>query len=157
MIDLRDVSAFLDGHRLAVVGASDDEKSFGNTVYLALRDHGYDVVAVNPSTSIVAGDPCFASLDAVPGDLDGVVVMVPSGAAVDVVRSALDRGVRDVWLFKGIGGPGALSAEAVQLCEDAGARVIAGACPLMFLEPVGAFHRGHRFVRHLKGAVGTAA
>lgn len=31
--------------------------------------------------------------------------------------------------------------------------VVAGACPLMFLEPVGWFHRVHRAVRRANGAL----
>lgn len=157
MIDPGEVAAFLAGHRFALVGASDDEKSFGNTIYKALRDHGYDVVPVNPNTSVVEGDACVSDLDAVTGELDGVIVMVNATAAVDVVHAAIARGVRDVWLFKGIGAPGALSDEAVRLCKENGVRVIAGACPLMFLEPVGGFHRAHRFFRRLNGGVGRAA
>jgi predicted CoA-binding protein len=157
VIDPRDVSAFLTGHRIALVGASDDKRSFGNTVYLALRDHGFDVVGVNPNTPTVAGDPCVRDLDAVTGELDGVMVMVNADAALDVVRAAIARGVRSIWLFKGLGAPGAVSDEAVKLCEESNVRVVAGACPLMFLEPVGGFHRTHRFFRHLNGSLGRAA
>jgi hypothetical protein len=41
----------------------------------------------------------------------------------------------------------------VQLCREQGIEVIAGACPLTFLEPVGWFHRVHRAVRRRKGAL----
>ena len=58
-----------------------------------------------------------------------------------------------MWLFKGIGGPGALSDEVVRLCEDNGIDVVAGACPLMFLEPVGWFHRLHRSARRHNGSL----
>ena len=45
--------------------------------------------------------------------------------------SAPSRCAARVWLFKGLGGPGALSDEAVQLCHDNKIDVVAGACPLM--------------------------
>jgi hypothetical protein len=35
--------------------------------------------------------------------------------------------------------------------------VVEGACPLMFLEPVGWFHRAHRGIRRIKGDFRTAA
>ena len=59
----------------------------------------------------------------------------------------VDHGIDHIWLFKGLGGPGALSDDALAVCEDRGLDVVAGACPLMFLEPVGGFHRLHRAAR----------
>ena len=35
------------------------------------------------------------------------------------------------------------------LCHEAGVDVVEGACPMMFLEPVGWFHRLHRSMRHV--------
>ncbi|WCO66553.1 CoA-binding protein [Iamia majanohamensis] len=147
------VDGFLAGHRLAVVGASDESSSFGRTIVEALADHGYDVVAVHPTSGPVAGQPCHRTLADVPGDLDGVVVMTSAEAATEVVRDCLDLGVDHVWLFKGLGGPGALSDDAVRLCREHDIDVVAGACPLMFLEPVGWFHKVHRAARHLRGDV----
>ena len=63
--------------------------------------------------------------------------------------------VDHIWLFKGIGGPGAVSDEAVELCRKAHVNVVEGACPLMFLEPVGVAHRVHRGLRHLNGSLSS--
>lgn len=153
MIDTADISAFLAGHRIVVVGASDDRKKFGNTVFRAFRDHGYETVAVNPNAATVEGTTCYSSLTGVPGSIDGVVVMVDRSRSAHVVRDCAARGVRRVWLFKGVGAPGAVSDEALIVCAQSGIEVIAGACPLMFLEPVPAFHKLHRAIRRAKGAV----
>ena len=144
---------FLDLPRLAVVGASADPRKFGNTVYRALRDSGRSVVAVNPGEDIVAGDPCYRSVADVPDGVDGAIVMTSADRAADAVRACLDAGVDRIWLFKGIGGPGSASEEALRLCEDRAAVTIAGACPFMFLEPVGGMHALHRSIRRLRGAV----
>jgi predicted CoA-binding protein len=147
------VQDFLAQTRLAVVGASDAKGSFGGTIYGELRDHGYDVVAVNPGCETVAGAPCYPTLGDVPAALDGVIVMVNRDAAVDVVGDCVTLAIPRVWLFKGLGSPGAVSEEAVRLCQDNDITVIPGACPLMFLDPVGLPHRIHRGVRRLKGAL----
>ncbi len=157
MISTEVVTSFLAGRRLAVVGASDERANFGRTVYRELKEHGYDVVPVHPTAASVAGDPCFAELAAVPGPLDGVVVMVGGPRALGVVRACADLEIPRVWLFKGLGGPGAVSDEAVSLCREHGIEVVAGACPLMFLEPVGWFHRAHRGARHLNGSLTRSA
>ena len=155
-ISNQDVQSFLGGKRLAVVGASDDLKNFARTIYTELKAHGYEPVAVNRNGQVVDGDQCYPSLNDVPGHLDGVIVMVNKDAAADVVRDCVARNVNRVWLFKGAGA-GAVSDEAVALCDANGLDVIAGACPLMFLEPVGWFHRLHRGIRHMGGSLSKAS
>jgi predicted CoA-binding protein len=149
MIDPALASEFLAAGRIAVIGASDDPKKFSNTVYRTMRDRGVDVVAVNPRSGRVCGDPCYPSVLQTPGDIDGALVMAPADQAAAVVADCIVRGMTRVWLFRGLGGKGSVSDEAVRLCREHGVSVIAGACPLMFLEPVGWFHRLHRSARHL--------
>ena len=157
MIDTESVHEFLAARRLAVVGASDDNAHFGGTIYRELRDHGYEVYAVNPNAQHVAGDPCYPDLASVPAALDGVIVVVNRTAALEVVGECIELGLRRVWLFKGLGGKSATSDEAVRRCEANGVDVIAGACPLMFLEPVGWFHKVHRGMRHLNRSLSRAS
>jgi predicted CoA-binding protein len=111
------------------------------------------VVAVNPNATTVAGTPCHPDLTSVPGRIDGVIVMVHHEPAVGVVKECIARGVPMVWLFKGVGGAGSVSGEAIALCHDHGVEVIEGACPLMFLSPVKGVHRFHRRLRRLNGSL----
>ena len=83
--------------------------------------------------------------------------MVKPADAVAIVRERLALQVDHIWLFEGIGGPGAWSDEAVELCRKAHVDVVEGACPLMFLEPVGVGHRIHRGLRRLHGSLAHAA
>ena len=155
-IDRRKVEDFLAQHRFAVVGVSDKAGNFGLTVYRELRDKGYDVVPVNPHVAAVDDATCYPDLASVPRELDGVIVMVPRDRAADVVQECADLGIPRVWLFRGVGA-GAVSDEAVALCHEHGIEVVAGACPLMFLEPVGSVHRFHRGWVRLTGRLAKAA
>jgi predicted CoA-binding protein len=157
MIDPTAAATFLTQPRLAVVGASEDPKSFGTTIYKELRGRGNEVVAVNPGRTTVQGDPCYPDLFSVPGDLDGVIVVVGAERAGNVIRATAAQGIPRIWLFKGIGAPGAVSDENVALCERLGLEVVAGACPLMFLEPTAWIHRTHRAFRRLNHSVAKAA
>jgi uncharacterized protein len=157
MIDPAAVNEFLSHHRIAVVGASPNPRAFGNVVFRELRAHGYDAVAVNPHHDAVGDQPCYPDLASVPGEVDGVIVMVHRAKAADVVRACASLGVRRVWLFEGLGGAGAVSDAAVGLCRLHGIDVIPGACPLMFLEPVGWFHRIHRVARRANGTLAKAS
>jgi predicted CoA-binding protein len=141
------IDRFLAQEHVALVGVSHNPKDFANAVYRRLRDGGRTMYAVNHDESLttVEGDPCYRRLAEVPDPVDGVIVMVPAEAAADVVRDAIARGIPRVWLHRGVG-TGAVSKEAVALCRDHGIDVVDGACPLMFDEPVGWFHRVHRTI-----------
>lgn len=151
VVDQSAIKRFLSGHRFAVVGASDDPKNFGRTVVTELTSHGFEVVAVNPNATEVAGVPSYPDVASVRGELDGVVIMVPAPSAAGVVEACAARGLRRVWLFRGAGGVGSVSDDAIEVARLHDLDVIVGACPLMFLEPVGWFHRMHRAVRRRRG------
>jgi uncharacterized protein len=156
-IDPAVATSLLAGPRIAVIGASDDKGSFGRTIALALRDHGVETVAVHPAAASVDGIPGYATVADVPGHVDAAVVMVAAPASVQVVRECAAAGISKVWLFKGLGGPGAASDEAIEVAEELGLEVVPGACPMMFLEPVGWFHRIHRAGRRRNGSLARVA
>lgn len=156
VIDQGKATAFLAAGRIAVVGASDHPRNFGHAICEALVEHGIQTVAVHPEAPSSAGAPCYPDLASVPGVIDGVIVVVPKDRSADVVNQSIGLGIRRIWLFKGAG-PGAVSPEALQLCEDHGVDVIAGACPLMFLGPVRGVHRLHRTLRRANRSLTKAA
>ncbi len=156
MIDPDRAAAFLAAGRIAVVGASDDPKNFGRTIVQELAGHGIDVVAIHPRDTTVAGSPCYRHLDAVEGSVDCVIIMVSRDRAADVIRTCIGSNIPRVWLFKGFG-PGAVSGDALRLCEDNHLEVIAGACPLMFLEPVPGVHKLHRALRRANKSLARSA
>jgi uncharacterized protein len=151
MQELRAAAAeFLSYRRLAVCGVARDGGNPANLIYRRLRTDGYDVVPVNPSADAVEGDRCFHSVVEIPGVVEGVVIATPPDAALTVVEECVAAGVPRVWIHRSFGA-GSVSEEAVAACAAAGIGVIAGACPMMFLEPV---DLGHRCMRWLLGATG---
>ena len=150
------VQAFLAGHCIAVAGASDKKNNFGRAIVVALADHGYWPIPIHPTETLVDGRRAYPRLQDVPHRVDGVIVMVTGDAAAEVVDDADAIGIKHVWLFKGIGGAGAVSEASLAACERHGIVPVAGACPLMFLEPVTAVHRIHRSVRRQRGDVEKA-
>ena len=152
-VDLAAVERFLSHHRIALVGASADRRKFGNTVLRALRDHGHQVLPVNPRTIEIEGIECIASIADADDDIDAAMIMLTGAAAVDAVHACAARGIRHVWLFRGIGSPGAVSPESVAACRDHALDVVVGACPMMFLAPVTSMHRAHLAARRFEGAL----
>jgi uncharacterized protein len=141
---------FLSYRRLAVCGVARDGGNPANLIYRRLRDDGYEVLPVNPSADAVEGDRCFHSVMEIPGVVEGVVIATPPEAALSVVEECVAAGVPRVWIHRSFGA-GSVTAEAVAACRAAGIAVIAGACPMMFLDPV---DLGHRCMRWILGTTG---
>jgi hypothetical protein len=138
------IDEFLQQRHLAFVGVSRDPKQFGNAVYRQLRDGGRTMYPIHAQAPTIEGDTAYARLADVPEPLDGVVVMLKPGPAEAFVGECVERGVPRVWLHRGFGA-GADTDAAVRACRDAGIAVVDGACPMMFAEPVAAFHRVHHY------------
>ena len=82
--------------RVAVVGASDEEGTVGYAVTSnLLGSFEGEVVAVNPNRESVLGLSCHDSVAGV-GAVDVVVVAVPAGIAVEVLREAAEVGIENV-------------------------------------------------------------
>jgi uncharacterized protein len=142
MIHIEEAAAeFLDRERIAVTGVSRVPKDHGaNVVYQRLRGRGYQVFAVNPNATVVEGDPAYASLKAIPGGVDAVVIATRPEHAAATMRECIELGVRYAWLHRAIG-DGSVSQEAVDLGRRNGIRVIDGGCPLMFAPTADPAHR----------------
>jgi len=138
--------AFLANKRIAVTGVSRRAKDHGaNTVFKRLRDRGYEVFAVNPSTDRVEGAPSYHDLRSVPGGVDAVVIGTRPSIADETMRECVELGINHVWMHRGPGA-GSVSATATAFGREHGVTVIDGGCPCMF-GPTADF--GHRVMRVL--------
>lgn len=146
MVSKTALEQFFAPRSLAIAGASRKSVKFGNMIYKELKAKGYKVFAINPNADTVEGDPCYPNLAALPEKVGGVVIVLPPERAVEVVREAAQAGIKNVWLQQG-----AESKAAIELGEQNGLNLISGECLLMYAEPVGSFHKIHRFFKYLFG------
>lgn len=146
---------FLSQRRIAVAGVSRDSQQAANLIFRKLRDTGRDVVAVNPRATEVEGAACYDRLSSVPEPVDAVVIATPPAAVESVVDECAVLGIRWVWMHRGVG-PGSVSEAAVAKCREHGIRVIAGACPMMFCEPVDFGHKCIRWITKISGRMPSA-
>lgn len=136
------IADFLDQRRIAVAGISAQRELPGNMIYRKLRGAGYDVVAIVPGQTSFDGDPCFPDLAAVPGAVGGLVIATSPDLTTGLVRQAVAAGIPRVWMHESMmHGGTSVAAEAVALCREHGIALIAGACPMMYCEPVDFGHR----------------
>jgi hypothetical protein len=145
---------FLAQRRIAVAGVSRTPGGAhgGNVVYERLRDRGYEVFGINPNADEVEGDPAYANLSAIPGDIDAVVIATTPEVADQVMQDCVDQNVTRVWMHRSIGG-GSVSAAATALGREHGITVIDGGCPLMYGEASDFGHRMMGAVLRVTGVV----
>ena len=139
-------SAFLATHRIAVTGVSRNPKGHGaNVVYRRLREHGYEVIPVNPNAGEVEGDRTYPDVRSIPGGVDAVVIATRPERAEQTMRECVELGIGHVWMHRAFGA-GSVSADAAEYGRAHGVDVIDGGCPLMFESVT---DPGHRLIRHL--------
>ena len=92
------LEALFDPRSVAVVGASEDRRKWGNWLALgALRGAGRrDVYLVNRGGGEVLGRPAFASVGAIGAPVELVVAAVPGPGLAAVVEDALDAGAQAI-------------------------------------------------------------
>src|ERR1700685_1073299 len=94
----RPVEALFSPRSVAVLGASDDTRKWGNWLARgALRGaHRRPAYLVNRRASTVLGQPAFPSLSELPGPADLVVIAVPASGLDAAVDDALAAGARAI-------------------------------------------------------------
>jgi len=141
---------FLAQKRIAVVGVS-REGGTGNAIYRKLREEGYTVIALNPNADRIEGDPCYHTVRDLPGPVDGAFLATKPEASEQVMRDCVEAGVPRVWMhYNPMTGPtmSSVSDAAVAYGREHGVTVIAGGCPMMFMEFF------HKVMRWVLGATG---
>ncbi len=142
---------FLAQKKIAVVGVSRKENEAANLIYKTLRSKGYQPFGVNPNLERIQGDPCYANIAAIPESLDGAFIMTKPEISKQVVAECIEAGVPRVWMHENAlagAANSSVSPEAVEMCKENGVQVIAGGCPMMFLE------FGHKCMRVIMGLMG---
>lgn len=119
--ELRDV---LGLDTVAVVGCSSTPGKDAHEIPKYLRDHGYEVIPVNPFADEIFGREAADSLADVDEEIDIVDVFRPSEEVAEIVDAVLERDDVDVvWTQLGI-----RDDDAAKRAEDAGKRVVQDRC-----------------------------
>jgi predicted CoA-binding protein len=104
---------------IAIIGASNDRRKFGNKAVRAFLRQGYTVFPVNLRETEVEGLPAFRSIRDVPVRPQMVSVYLPPIVVEQVLPDIAARGCDELWL-----NPGAESEEIVAQAQALGLNVI---------------------------------
>jgi predicted CoA-binding protein len=112
------------GDTWAVVGLSNNTSRAAYGVAGALQRFGKRVVPVHPKAETVLGEQGYASLDAIPFDVDVVDVFVNSDLAGPVADEAVAKGAKAVWFQLGV-----VDEAAYARTREAGLDMVMDRCP----------------------------
>jgi hypothetical protein len=140
------IEQFFQSKNIAVVGMSTKSAKFGNLAFKELSKKNYNLYPIHYKAKKIDGAQCYTNFNDTKEKIDGVLISVQPTETKNVVKSALEAGIKNVWLQQG-----AQSDSAIQLCKDNGINVVYNECILMFAEPVASFHKFHRWVWKILG------
>jgi uncharacterized protein len=86
---------------VAVIGASNDRRKFGNKAVRAFARQGYDVRPVNPNSPTVEGLTAYASVADIPGPIDLVTMYVPPDIGEQLLPAIASKHPAELWINPG--------------------------------------------------------
>lgn len=140
------IDLFLKQPHIAVVGVSRNKNKFGNTVYKTLKKKGINVLPVNPHITQFDGDRCYSSIETLPADVTALFINTPPESTIGIVERAVKKGIAHLWLQQG-----STDDKVMKYLEGKDINYVSDRCIMMFAEPVGSFHKIHRFFSKISG------
>ena len=117
--------------RIALIGASSDEKRTTSRPQRFLQKHGFpgEILPVNPGRAEIFGVKAFKTIDDAPGDIDHAYILLNGKDAVSALAACGKRGVKAASILAGgfadAGAAGAsLQDELERIVKDTGIRLV---------------------------------
>ncbi len=100
---------------VAVIGASNDRRKYGNKAVRAFRQQGYAVYPIHPKESEIEGLPAFPSIAELPIRPEMVSIYLPPPIVLQLLPDIAAKGCDELWL-----NPGTESEEVLAEAERLG-------------------------------------
>lgn len=151
-VTMDNIRRFLSAHRIAIAGASRNEQDYSRLVAKEFEQRGYEVLYLNPGVSTIDGKVCYAAVDQIQPPPESVILLVPESHVLETARLCIRAGVQHLW-FRHAEKTSGDYRTAIEGARTAGANVVCGECPLMFLPDIAWVHRAHHFLRQVTGSL----
>lgn len=142
----KNIEDFFNEKKIAVAGASRNPKKFGNQIFKELKLKHHDVYPVNPNADEIDGIPCFPSVEALPSDVQSLLIVTPKSQTNQILLEALKKGISNIWVQQMSETP-----ETFSIAEQHKNNIILKKCAFMFSDPVKGMHKFHRTIMQLFG------
>lgn len=124
-------AALFEPERIALIGASADEKKTTSRPQRFLRKHGFagKILPVNPGRSEIFGEKAYRNLDAIEGGIDHAYILLNGKDAVEALAACGRRGVKVASILAGgfadAGAAGAsMQEELTRVVHETGIRLV---------------------------------
>ena len=144
------IEHFIQDKEVALVGASQNKRKWGNMLFRELKKKGYTVYPVNLNATEIEGTKCYPTVSTLPAEVKNAIIVLPPEITEQIVKECAQASIKRVWMHKGAGGKGSQTKTAIEICKANGIEVVYDLCPLMFLPPVG-IHKIHLWFKRLVG------
>lgn len=108
---------------IAVVGLSTDPSKASYMVAEYMKNNGYKIIPVNPSTTEILGEKSYPDLKSIPEKIDIVDIFRKIEAVPQVVDEAIEVGAKVVWMQQGL-----CSNSSADKARAAGLKVVMNKC-----------------------------
>lgn len=132
---IQSLDALFKPRSIAVVGASRKRGTIGAEVFHNLLRHGFNgaVYPVNPGAEVVQSVRAYPTVQAIPGDVEMAVIVVPKKLVKSAVEDCIKKGVRGLVVitagFAEVDKTGrALQDEILALCRKHSVRMVGPNC-----------------------------
>jgi uncharacterized protein len=112
---------------VAVLGASQDRRKYGNKAVRAYRDCGMRVLPVNPREATIEGLTAYPNLAVIEEPIDYVSLYLPPAVGIQLLPDIAAKKPREVWL-----NPGSESDDLLDAAADLHLRTVV-ACSIVAL------------------------
>jgi hypothetical protein len=119
------IQKILEMKNVVVVGMSRHSEKAAHFVPKYLHENGFNITPVNPTADEILEKKCFKKINDVHDEIDIVDVFRPSDQVLPIIKEAIKKNPKVIWLQEGIH-----NEEAEQLAHDAGIDVVFNRCML---------------------------
>jgi acyl-CoA synthetase (NDP forming) len=143
---LKKLDAFFNPRSVAIIGATTKAEKAGCVIFknfVTNKQRGTfkaELYPVNPGEESLLGFKCYPTLKDIPGDVDMIVVIVPSKAVPGVLEEAITKKVKAVAIisagFKEVGNV-ELEDQVVAIAKKGGLRLLGPNCLGVFYSKTG--------------------
>lgn len=107
----------------AVVGVTENHDKFGYKIWKRLKEHGYQVYAINPRYSEIEGEKVYSSILELPEKVDVINVVVNPTLSLNLLDEVEKTNIKNVWFQ-----PGTLDEEVLVKAENLNLNIVYHEC-----------------------------
>lgn len=105
-----------------LIGASNNNKKYGNIIFNNLFKKGFKIIPINPNEKKIEGHLCYKDIISSP-KIDVAIFVVPPNVTEKMLVQIKEKNIANVWMQ-----PGSESKTAILFCKENNINLIYNRC-----------------------------